>query len=437
MLKNSNAIKYLLFFIDLTLPAALVYALTMALNTPWQTQYLAIALIAIFLQTLAFKLKNLYSPITEQNLFQTAVHIFYSWILIFALSTIVTFLIKSTPEVSRTVIILWCLITPFTLIVARIILKKISLKPETHILIIGNQYTFTPYERDRLQKNKTFLHALPDTLDTNELIKQINTIQQTQNIHHIVLNSNQTPAQLIRYYIQQELKGIRFYTFEHFMEKFLRKCYIPDTHQTLAYLDEIQPYNNRQKLIKAVIDYTAASLLILFTIPIMLYAAYRIKKESPGTIFFTQKRVGINNKEFTLIKFRSMHMDAEKHGAQFAQENDPRAYKFGQFMRKTRIDELPQSFNVLKGDIHFIGPRAERKIFTQKLEMEIPYYNERHLIKPGITGWAQVNYPYGANTEDARQKLMYDLYYIKYWNLALEIETAWKTIAVILNKKGL
>jgi len=260
---------------------------------------------------------------------------------------------------------------------------------------------------------------------------------QKQTIHKIVLNSEQTGSEVIRYYVQQELKGIRFYTFEHFMEKFLRKCYIPTEYQTLKYLDEIQPYNNKQKVIKVIFDYTSAITLIILTTPIMIYAAYRIKKESPGSILFKQKRVGLNGKEFTLIKFRSMHMDAEKDGAQFAQKDDPRAYKFGQFMRKTRIDELPQAFNVLKGEIHFIGPRAERKIFTDELEKNIPYYNQRHLVKPGITGWAQVNYPYGANTEDARQKLMYDLYYIKYWNLALEIETAWKTVQIIIMKKGL
>jgi lipopolysaccharide/colanic/teichoic acid biosynthesis glycosyltransferase len=170
----------------------------------------------------------------------------------------------------------------------------------------------------------------------------------------------------------------------------------------------------------------------------MLYSAYRIKKESPdGPIFFKQKRVGLNGKEFVCVKFRSMIPDAEKGNPQFASKNDPRVFKWGETIRKTRIDELPQILNVLKGDMHFIGPRPERKVWTEQFEEQIPYYSERHLIKPGITGWAQVMYPYGVNTEDAKQKLMYDLYYIKHWSLLLEMKVLWKTIKVVLNKKGL
>jgi lipopolysaccharide/colanic/teichoic acid biosynthesis glycosyltransferase len=131
-----------------------------------------------------------------------------------------------------------------------------------------------------------------------------------------------------------------------------------------------------------------------------------------------------------------MSLDAEKHGAQFASANDTRVFPFGEFMRKTRIDELPQMLNVLKGEMHFVGPRPERKFWIEQFEKDIPYYNERHLVAPGITGWAQVMYPYGANVEDAKQKLMYDLYYIKHWSLWLEIKVLIKTVQVVLGKKG-
>jgi lipopolysaccharide/colanic/teichoic acid biosynthesis glycosyltransferase len=167
----------------------------------------------------------------------------------------------------------------------------------------------------------------------------------------------------------------------------------------------------------------------------MLYAAYKIRKESPGNIFFAQDRVGQGGKIFTCYKFRSMHENS--YHDPYTRENDSRIFPWGNTMRKTRIDELPQLWNVLRGDMHILGPRAEWDILVENYEHDIPYYHERHLVRPGITGWAQVNYPYGANTEDAKQKLMYDLYYIKYWNLWLEIKTAWKTIMVVMGKKGI
>ena len=166
----------------------------------------------------------------------------------------------------------------------------------------------------------------------------------------------------------------------------------------------------------------------------MLYAVYKIKKESPGPILYTQIRIGERNRPFTCYKFRSMHQDS--HFDPYTRKNDNRIFPFGHFMRKSRIDELPQLVNVLKGDMHLIGPRAEWNILVEQYEQELPYYNERHLVKPGITGWAQVNYPYGANIEDTRQKLMYDLYYIKYWNLFLEVKIALKTVLVMLLKRG-
>ena len=169
----------------------------------------------------------------------------------------------------------------------------------------------------------------------------------------------------------------------------------------------------------------------------MLYSAYRIKKESPdGPIFFKQKRVGKNGKEFVCVKFRSMYTNVNYFNP-YTQENDPRIFPWGAVMRKARFDELPQMWNILKGKMHLIGPRAEWKDLVEKYEKEIPYYNERHLVAPGITGWAQVNYPYGSSVEDAKQKLMYDLYYIKNWNIWLELKIVWMTAMTVIKKKGI
>ncbi len=201
--------------------------------------------------------------------------------------------------------------------------------------------------------------------------------------------------------------------------------------------ESIRSYNSFEYFLKRVVDFSITIPLLLLTSPLFLYSAYRIKKESPdGPILFKQARIGKDEKEFTCYKFRSMRTDVDFFD-KYTQNKDPRVFKWGAFMRKTRIDELPQLFNVLKGDMHIVGPRAEWSELVKEYEQEIPKYHLRHIVKPGITGWAQVNYPYGRNIEDTKKKLEYDLYYIKNWSLGLEIKTLLKTVLVVLGKKGL
>lgn len=157
---------------------------------------------------------------------------------------------------------------------------------------------------------------------------------------------------------------------------------------------------------------------------------------NPGPLFYSQWRIGKGGKEFKITKFRSMIIDAEKDGAKMSAKGDDRITSLGKFLRKTRIDELPQFWAVLKGDMSLIGPRPERKIFIDKIAHNIPFYNARHLVKPGITGWAQVKYPYGENLEDSYNKLEYDLYYIKNKSVTLDIRIIFKTINTIIFSKG-
>jgi lipopolysaccharide/colanic/teichoic acid biosynthesis glycosyltransferase len=255
----------------------------------------------------------------------------------------------------------------------------------------------------------------------------------------IVLNTKaKVPDGLIKYLISLQLSHkIQFMSVEKFMEKYLCKIYIPEDHRDIDFLSDIQPYNPLNYFLKRTIDYTGAFILYFLAWPILIYSRRRIKRESPGTSMFKQLRVGQNNIEFFCIKFRSMDLNAEVNGAQFASQNDPRVFPWGNFMRKTRIDELPQLINIVRGEMHLIGPRPERKFWADQFEQEIPYYSERHIVKPGITGWAQVMYPYGANVQDAKQKLMYDLYYIKNWSILLEFKIIWKTILVVVGKKGM
>lgn len=187
---------------------------------------------------------------------------------------------------------------------------------------------------------------------------------------------------------------------------------------------------------KRVIDIVAASVLLAILSPLMGLAAIAIKLNSPGPLLYSQVRSGYNGQAFRVYKFRSMYQDAERLGAQWAMEHDPRVTPVGRWLRATRIDELPQLWNVLNGEMSLIGPRPERPEFDVKLAEVIPYYNRRYSIKPGITGWAQVMYPYGASVDDARQKLSYDLYYIKHYSFALDLVIALKTIRVVLLGKG-
>ena len=196
-----------------------------------------------------------------------------------------------------------------------------------------------------------------------------------------------------------------------------------------------QTYTTFEYLQKRTIDYIVGSILFLITMPVMLYTFFRIKKESPGPIFFKQTRIGLNGKNFTCYKFRSMHLNSKFNP--YTQENDSRIFPFGNTMRQMRIDELPQLFNVLKGEMHLIGPRAEWDILVKDYETIIPNYHDRHLVAPGITGLAQVQYPYGRNIKDAKNKLKYDRLYIGSWSLLLELKVVWRTVKVILGKRGM
>lgn len=181
-----------------------------------------------------------------------------------------------------------------------------------------------------------------------------------------------------------------------------------------------------------------AFILFVLTFPLMFITAIAIKITDgwKAPIFYMQERVGLDGQSFNIIKFRSMRIDAEKDGAQFAKKNDDRTTKIGHFLRKYRVDELPQIYNVLRGDMGFVGPRPERPEFVQGLIKRLPYYNERHNVKPGLTGWAQLKYPYGASEADSLEKLKYDLYYIKHRSFLLDLLILIRTVELVLFGKG-
>jgi exopolysaccharide biosynthesis polyprenyl glycosylphosphotransferase len=187
---------------------------------------------------------------------------------------------------------------------------------------------------------------------------------------------------------------------------------------------------------KRLVDFVLAAFLLVVLSPLMLLVALAVKLDSRGPVFYVQQRTGLNSQVFNMIKFRSMVADAESQGVQWAGENDPRITRVGRFLRKSRFDELPQLWNVLVGDMSFIGPRPERPEFIAELEKQIPFYELRHLVKPGISGWAQVMYPYGASVEDALHKLQYDLFYIKNYSIFLDLIITIKTLRLMIWHQG-
>ena len=185
------------------------------------------------------------------------------------------------------------------------------------------------------------------------------------------------------------------------------------------------------------LDLAGALALLLFTLPLLVLVALAIKLDSPGPVFYCQERVGRGGRVFKLFKFRSMVVDAEAGGApQWARKHDSRVTRVGRLLRLTRIDEIPQVINVLRGEMALVGPRPERPAFVEELARQIPHYDERAYVRPGITGWAQVNYPYGASVEDARVKLAYDLYYIQNRGLRLDLRILLRTVRVVLCQEG-
>lgn len=201
----------------------------------------------------------------------------------------------------------------------------------------------------------------------------------------------------------------------------------------IIFSDGFKGGNGFERASKRVLDIIISLVLLVAATPIMLLAAIAVRLTSFGPVLYRQERVGIFGKPFNLLKFRSMKSDAEKKGApEWAKVDDPRLTLVGGFLRRTRIDELPQIVNVLRGHMSFVGPRPERPYFVDKLEAEIPFYRERHCLKPGITGWAQIQYPYGASFEDSKRKLEYDLYYIKNYSIFLDILIILQTVRVVL-----
>lgn len=238
--------------------------------------------------------------------------------------------------------------------------------------------------------------------------------------------------------LECRLKGIQVSQFATFMERETGRVELESLNPSwLIFADGFSAALRLQRMLKRGFDIVTSLLVLGFTLPVTIMAAIAIFACDGGPIFYRQERVGQHGKIFRLLKFRSMRVDAEKDGvARWAAQADSRVTPVGRFLRLTRIDEIPQIYNVLRGEMSFIGPRPERPAIVELLRREIPFYDYRHAVKPGITGWAQINYSYGASLEDARQKLKLDLYYIKNYSLVLDLLILMQTVRVVLWAQG-
>lgn len=237
--------------------------------------------------------------------------------------------------------------------------------------------------------------------------------------------------------VRVKTKGVHVNEFSSFMERETGRVDLDTLNPSwLIFSDGFSSGRAISSVAKRAFDIVASGLLLLITFPIIGLFAVLVKLDSKGPAFFRQQRVGLYGETFDVIKLRSMRTDAEKDGAKWASKDDPRITRLGKFIRKVRIDELPQTWSVLKGEMSFVGPRPEVPAFVAELDRQLPYYAERHMVKPGITGWAQINYPYGASIEDSRHKLEYDLYYAKNYTPFLDLLILLQTLRVILWPDG-
>jgi sugar transferase (PEP-CTERM system associated) len=269
-------------------------------------------------------------------------------------------------------------------------------------------------------------------------VDQIEEILSREKVSKLIVSMTERRGHMpVKNLLTCKLRGIEIIDSPTFYEEATGKLLIEGIQPSWFIYSNGFRNSQKSRTRKRILDVLTATLFIIVLLPLVPLIALLIKISSPGPVLFKQKRVGEKGLEFTLIKFRTMCKDAERDtGAVWASEDDPRITRLGYWMRKMRIDEIPQLINVLKGDMSFIGPRPERREFVEKLSETIPYYGKRHFVKPGLTGWAQVRYAYGASEEDALEKLRYDLYYIKNYSIILDIIILIETIKVVLLGRG-
>jgi sugar transferase (PEP-CTERM system associated) len=278
---------------------------------------------------------------------------------------------------------------------------------------------------DRCERLEDFASTLKGFCDRTSQVDRI-----------IVALEDRRGAMPVRELLDIRLAGVQVEDAGSLLEKMSGQVQLEGLHPSALIFADGFRVKASQQFIRRIVSMLVSATGLALCLPIIPIVALAVKLSSPGPILFRQNRVGLRGKGFVIYKFRTMGQDAEAGGAVWAKKNDPRVTPVGMFLRKTRLDEIPQLWNVLRGDMGFVGPRPERPEFVQWLTDQIPYYNLRHIIRPGLTGWAQVRYQYGASIEETRKKLEYDLYYVKHMTVGFDLLIMFETIKTILLRRG-
>jgi sugar transferase (PEP-CTERM system associated) len=266
---------------------------------------------------------------------------------------------------------------------------------------------------------------------------QIPSIVQTRDVDRIVVALDERRGKLpIDQLLYCRLKGIKVEDGVAFTEYLAGKLSVESLHPSFLIFSDGFKSTSISRILKRGVDILASVFALLLFLPVTVAIAIAIRLDSIGPILYQQERVGEDGKVFRLLKFRSMRVNAEENGAVWAKVNDDRVTRVGRIIRKLRLDEIPQMINVLRGEMSFVGPRPERPVFVEQLKEVVPFYSQRHAVKPGITGWAQICYPYGASKEDSLEKLKYDLYYIKHMSLVFDLSIIFETAKTVLLGRG-
>jgi len=304
-------------------------------------------------------------------------------------------------------------------------LRDLGERPESGFVIVG--YIGMSENRPMIEE------AIPRAA-INNLTRYVENLGVSEVVLALEERRNALPLKDL---LRIKTTGVHVNEFSSFLERETGRVDLDTVNPSwLIFSDGFSSGRALSSAAKRLFDIAASALLLAITAPVIVLFALLVKIDSRGPAFYRQSRVGLFGENFHVLKLRSMRTDAEVAGAQWAAKDDPRVTRVGRFIRKVRIDELPQAWTVLKGKMSFVGPRPERPEFVADLEEQLPYYAERHMVKPGITGWAQVNYPYGASIEDSRHKLEYDLYYAKNYTPFLDFLIILQTLRVVLWSEG-
>ena len=413
------------------------------LDSPYLLQALIfVTVIAAFLSLLgAFRKQTL------RNLKTLTIIIFLSHILSFASLTIIFYAFPSTRIWLSTLIPALLLSLSGTFVLHLLFDRFIAFRRfRRKILVLGAGKTASRIAKLMRTGQAPMTHCVgfvpienaPVKVPTQDLLpreKPLTELIAEQNVDEVVVALDERRDHLpVEILLECRLRGVQISEFSTFLEREAGCVELDSLYPSwMVFASGFTAATGAQRLIKRAFDVLACLILLTLAFPLFVASALAILVEDSGSIFYRQERVGLNGRRFKLLKFRSMRKDAEGDGeARWAGPDDPRVTVVGRLLRRIRIDELPQIYNVLRGDMSLIGPRPERPEFVDQLEAEIPYYDFRHSIKPGISGWAQINYPYGASIQDSKEKLKYDLYYIKNYSLLLDLLVLLQTIRVVI-----